>query len=148
MVARTLGVTDYDMDAPLTAIRRLMNESHGLITVAFRRTRIERGEVNPSPDLTGIVSSSLSDVWATSPWAQIEPAMAFQLGLPILLLREHGVIEEGLLQRGVVGLYMPEIDLRSSASYFSSREWRDVISQWEQRVLRVKEHRGRPPELF
>ena len=27
---RTLGVTDYDMDAPLTAIRRLLLESNGL----------------------------------------------------------------------------------------------------------------------
>ena len=35
---RTLGVTDYDMDAPLTAIRRLMLESNGLVTIAFRRS--------------------------------------------------------------------------------------------------------------
>ena len=38
---RTLGVTDYDMDAPLKAIRRLMLESNGLITVAFRRALIK-----------------------------------------------------------------------------------------------------------
>ena len=31
---KTLGVTEYDMDAPLTAIRRLMLESNGLITIA------------------------------------------------------------------------------------------------------------------
>ena len=34
---RTLGVTDYDMDAPLTAIRSLMLESNRLVTIAFRR---------------------------------------------------------------------------------------------------------------
>ena len=43
---RTLGVTDYDMEAPLTAIRRLMLESNGLITVAFRRNRIEKVREN------------------------------------------------------------------------------------------------------
>nr|VFJ88362.1 MAG: hypothetical protein BECKLFY1418A_GA0070994_100411 [Candidatus Kentron sp. LFY] len=37
---RTLGVTDYDMDAPLKAIRRLMLESNGLITIALRRSLI------------------------------------------------------------------------------------------------------------
>jgi len=37
---RTLGVTDYDMDAPLKAIRRLMLESNGLITIAFKRALI------------------------------------------------------------------------------------------------------------
>ena len=40
---RTLGVTDYDMDAPLTAIRRLLLESNGLIAIAFRRSLIVKG---------------------------------------------------------------------------------------------------------
>ena len=48
---RTLGVTDYDMEAPLTAIRRLMLESNGLITVAFRRNRIEKGSGKPDSDI-------------------------------------------------------------------------------------------------
>lgn len=37
---RTLGVTDYDMEAPLKAIRRLMLESNGLLSIAFRRSII------------------------------------------------------------------------------------------------------------
>lgn len=40
---RTLGVTDYDMDAPLTAIRRLLLESNGLIAIAFRRSLVVNG---------------------------------------------------------------------------------------------------------
>ena len=40
---RTLGVSDYDNDAPLKAIRRLMLESNGVITIAFRRTHIIEG---------------------------------------------------------------------------------------------------------
>ena len=42
---RTLGVTDHDMAAPLTAIRRLVLESNGLLTIAFRRTFVEKGVV-------------------------------------------------------------------------------------------------------
>lgn len=48
---RTLGVTDYDMDAPLVAIRRLMLESDGLITVAFRRSIVTSGTGKPENDL-------------------------------------------------------------------------------------------------
>lgn len=48
---RTLGVTDYDMDAPLVAIRRMMYESHGLITIAFRRSQFDTLTTNPSPDM-------------------------------------------------------------------------------------------------
>lgn len=43
---RTLGVTDYDIDAPLTAIRRLMLESNGLVTIAFRRSLIKKERGN------------------------------------------------------------------------------------------------------
>ena len=40
---RTLGVTDYDMDAPLTAIRRLLLESNGLI--AMRKSQRNQEEI-------------------------------------------------------------------------------------------------------
>ena len=39
----TLGVTDYDMNTPLTAVRnQMMLESNGLLTIAFRHTYVER----------------------------------------------------------------------------------------------------------
>ena len=68
---RTLGVTDYDMDAPLKAIRRLMLESSGLITIAFRRTLILEGKSRPGADLPGVVESQIRDVWLTSPIARL-----------------------------------------------------------------------------
>jgi hypothetical protein len=108
---RTLGVTDYDMDAPLTAIRRLMLESNGLITVAFRRTYIADGMIRFNTDLAEVRPSPVQQMWLTSPWAHIEPAMAYQLGLPILIFREKGVFADGILQQGLLGLYMPEFDL-------------------------------------
>ncbi len=35
LAPRTLGVTDYDMEAPLKAIRRMLLECNGLISIAF-----------------------------------------------------------------------------------------------------------------
>ena len=99
------------MDAPLTAIRRLMLESNGLITIALRRTHIVKSTARYRADIKGFEEVALNDAWLTTPWAHIEPAMAYQLGLPILLLREKGVVADGILEKGVVGLYMPEIDL-------------------------------------
>ena len=148
-VARTLGVTDYDWDAPLKAIRRLMLESNGLITVAFRRTYIKQGEGNYRTNVANLESYPLRDQWLTSPWAHIEPAMAYQIGLPILLLREQGIIEEGLYQKGVVGTYMPVFDANESLDeYFDSPEWNDLIRKWEMHVRSVFENKGSPPQLF
>jgi hypothetical protein len=147
--ARTLGVTDYDMDAPLKAIRRLMLESNGLITVAFRRTLVLEGLSRPDADLPGAKETVLRDTWLTSPYCQIEPAMAYQLGLPTLILREHGVHQEGLLERGVVGTFMPEFWVDADAEeYLDSPEWKDLIGKWEGFVRAVVDKKGNPPRLY
>ncbi|MEO8128677.1 MAG: hypothetical protein ABJF23_05820 [Bryobacteraceae bacterium] len=129
---RTLGVTDYDPDAPLEAIRRLMLASHGLITIAFRRTLIASGTIWAESDREGVFPTAFTNAWLTSPYCQIEPAMAYQLGLPTLLLRERGVIEEGLLEKGVVGSHMPEFDLSKPLdSYFLGSDWNELMCKWE-----------------
>ncbi|MBU8715247.1 hypothetical protein KM924_22335 [Brevibacillus parabrevis] len=146
---RTLGVTDYDNHAPLAAIRRLMLESDGFITVAFRRTFISNGSARMGADLGDIVSSEISGMWFTSPFCQIETAMAFQLGLPTLTLREKGVIAEGILLKGVTGMHLPEFELPNTIQkYLSSSEWRQTISQWEANVRKVNEKKGFPPQIY
>lgn len=146
---RTLGVTDYNLKAPLHAIRKLMSESYGLITVAFRRTYLEKATGNYRTDIDKLSAYDLSDTWMTSPWAHIEPAMAYQVGLPIMLLRESGVLADGILKHGVVGLYMPEFDLEADAeAYLQSLEWRQVFRAWETDVRAVENHRGDPPKLY
>lgn len=71
--------------------------------------------------------------------------MAYQLDLPILTLREQGVIQEGLLEKGVVGTYMPEFSLED---YLQSPEWNDLVGQWEGLVRAVVEMKGNPPRLY
>ena len=146
---RTLGVTDYDMDTPLKAIRRLMIESNGLITVAFRRTYIEKGTQRYRSDIDELQETQMDGKWMTTPWPHIEAAMAYQLGLPILIYREKGVVDDGILERGVVGLYMPEFDLdKLKDDYFMSPEWSGIIGKWEGYVRAVVEKKGSPPQLY
>lgn len=146
---RTLGVTDYDTQAPLVAIRRLMLESNGLLTIAFRRAYIKEGIGKPRTDIDCMSEYDISDKWLTSPYCQIEPAMAFQIGLPILVFREKGVIDDGILEKGVVGTYMPEFDLdKPIDEYFKSSEWKQLIGKWEGNVRSVYEKKGLPPKLY
>jgi len=143
----TLGVTDYDMNVPLIAIRRLLSVSYGMLVVAFRRGQIIEGITNPNSDI-GRTSRDLSNTWITSSYCQIEPAMAFQIGLPILIIRESGVNTEGMLTEGAMGLYTPEFDLNNGDDYLNSMEWRDIIVQWIHNVMTVHNTRGIPPKLF
>jgi hypothetical protein len=146
---RTLGVTNYDMDAPLKAIRRLMLESNGLITIAFSRHHIAAGASRAGANMRGSTEAPLHDVYLTSPWSQIEPAMAYQVGLPVLILRERGVVPEGVLEQGVLGTYMPQVDLSQPLDdYFEGNEWRHLITRWEGQVRAVVEAKGNPPRLY
>ena len=138
---RTLGETDYDVMAPLAGCRRLMLECNGLITIAFRRNKIEKAIVyKPGKD------KALDGKWTTSSFCHIETSMAYQLGLPILIFREKGVIEEGVLEAGVVGQYMPTFDLddnRNTDEYFDSVEYKDLIRKWGYNVYTVWDKKGR-----
>jgi hypothetical protein len=148
-VPRTLGVTDYDIDAPLKAIRRLMLECNGLLTIALARTYIEKGTGNYRTDVDRMTEKSLDGCYLTSPWSHIEAAMAYQIGLPVLVFREAGVVADGILEQGVIGTYMPEIDLeRPFDDHFASPQWLEVMSRWEGYVRAVADHKGNPPRLY
>lgn len=145
----TLGVTEHSVHSPLKAIRRLMLESNGVLTVGLRRMRIDQATVRPDADLPGAQPTSLNGRFATSPWCHIEPAMAYQVGLPILVLREQGVLEDGLMEPSSLGQYLPGIDLNGDIEgYLRSAEWRAVAGQWEGYVRAVADRKGNPPHLF
>ena len=144
LTPRTLGTTDYDLKAPLAGIRRLMFECNGILTIAFRRTYIEEGEVCYKSDIDSKKQKKICKSWFTSPYCQIEPAMAFQLGIPILIWREHGVIADGVLEHGVLGHYMPEFDLDKQTSIINTDEWLQLFSQWEMEVRRLYTMKGQP----
>ena len=153
LAARRIGSTDYDNDAPLTGCRRLMMECNGLIAIALRRYHITEGEERPGYENQKLISGK----YFSSPWTHIETAMAFQLGLPIVIFREEGVIEDGVLERGVTGLYLPEFDLSTAEEsddfkaidkYLETEQWTQVITQWSGRVYAVKQRKGEPPRLY
>lgn len=142
----TLGRSDYDMNAPLDAIRRLMLGSCGLICVGFRRTFIETGADRPRSDKNE-PSHPRDKTWLSSPYSQIEPAMAYQIGLPILLWREEGVIDDGVFDRGAVGLSMPTFNLDTPPK-LSDPSWSQPLREWIDLVRTVYRKRGTPPQLW
>jgi hypothetical protein len=43
--------------------------------------------------------------------------------LPILIFREKDVVDDGILEKGIVGLYMPEFDLDKPFDYYWITTW-------------------------
>lgn len=138
----------YDYDAPLVGIRRMLTHCCGLVSIAFRRTYVPQAIKYHSADLPDYAEQTTSDVWLTSPYCQIEPAMAFQLGLPILVLREEGVVAEGILERGVTGLYLPEFKMKDGELFLAGKECAALLDQWGSRTRAAYMRLGDPPKLY
>lgn len=85
--------------------------------------------------------------------------MAYQLGLPILLLVERNVRLDGVLQEGVLAQYPPQFDVdrcvtrvecvTSVEGYFDDKEkWRQLAATWEAEVREVLRNKSRPSRLY
>lgn len=150
---RTIGHTDYGLE-PLRHIRGVLRDCNGLLAIAFRRIRIDEGWDRPTDEdhTAGIDFKSqgrITGAWMSSPYCQIETSMAFQMGLPILVIAEKGIRADGVLEGGVLTGSIPTFDLtKGNEAFLESLEWRQLVYTWEGQVREVVARKGRPPELY
>ncbi len=103
---RIIGKNEYPPGNPLNHIRDVMRNCHGIVVVAYERTFIEAG----IEKRTGKAERRIDKKTYTTPWNHIESAMAFGLGLPLYIICQHGLAEEGLIE-SKVDWYVQHIDL-------------------------------------
>jgi len=152
---RTIGDTDYGVQ-PMHQIRGVMMDCNGFIGLAFRRFLVIEGIDRPAPDdhadgKPERTVGTIANRWLTSPYLHLEAAAAYQIGLPIVLFVEDGVIQEGALESGVLAMYPPTFSLEDpdiENRFFGSRRWQQLINTWEGQVREVVHNKGRPPQLY
>ena len=91
---RIIGKNEYPDGNPLSKIKSVMSSCHGVIVVAYERKFVQSGLEKRSSNHT----TELSDKSYTTPWNHIESAMAFSLDLPLYILCQKGLSEEGLIE--------------------------------------------------
>ena len=130
---RTLGVSEVETSPPITAIRQMVLSSFGMLAIAFRRVLIKDAISRPGTTR----EKEYKDVWLSSPYLQVEPSMAYEQGLPLMILVEEGVITDGvfggILEQGAAPLFIPIFSLQSKESineFFNSPYWKSVFIDW------------------
>ncbi|MFF2457564.1 hypothetical protein [Peribacillus simplex] len=125
---RTLPVSEQYPETILTSIRRLVSSSYGMLAINFRRFLVEITDTN-----VGQPPSS-TPFWEGSVFLQIEPSMAFQFGLPILLVREANTdTNNGIWAGGIAPLntfIVWDSENQSVDEFFSSIQWREAFANW------------------
>jgi len=134
---RTLGRTDQYTETPLTGIRRMILSSFGFMTIAFRRVFVTEATSRPYTSQ----QQTFENFWLSSPYIQIETAMAYQRGLPIMILVEEGVsmnnVFGGLLEQGAgpftIIRFNPQ-NQQSIEDFFNSVFWKETFEDWASEV--------------
>lgn len=125
---RTVGRNTFSADSPLKTVKDLMGRCHGTIVLALERTYFPIGlERRGGPN-----EAHLSEVRYPTPWNQIEAGMAFTRGLPLMVIVEKGLQNEGLLEPGFEW-YVQSIE--PTASALNTPEFNGVLSSWKQKVI-------------
>lgn len=99
---RTLGATDDPSKSPLDEVIDLMRACRGTMVLGYPQITVGRGTCRET-DCSGLCLQT--------EWNHIEAALAYSLGLPLLIIRHKGV-SRGVFDRGAVSAFLYEVDLR------------------------------------
>ncbi len=121
---RTLPISEQYTETPLTNIRRMISSSYGLVALNLKQRKVNIIENN-------LGQPQSQTIWEGSPFAQIEPAMAYQFGLPLLLIREVDVEQNGIWAFGIGPFLLLEWDSNQPVGdFFRRNDWKEIFQNW------------------
>lgn len=127
LIPKTVGRNTFTSDSPLTAINELMDKCMGTVIIALERTYFPNGlEKRGSHEET-----ELKEVRVPTPWNQIESAMAYSKGLPLMVIIEEGLKAGGLLEENF-GWYI--LYLKPDKLSLTSIKFNGVFNDWKDKV--------------
>ena len=123
----TVGRNTFSADAPLRAVVDLISRCSGAVVIALERSYFPSGiSKRGGPD-----EKPLSTVRLPTPWNQIEAAMSYHHGLPLMVIVESGLRNEGLLEQGY-DWFVQEVSPEPTA--LVSPQFNGVLGSWKEKV--------------
>lgn len=128
LIPCTVGRNYWTAGAPLKKVIELMAECAGVVIIALERTYFPAGtERRGNPG-----ALALQEVRMPTPFNQVEAAMAYCYGHPILVIVEEGLRNEGLLERGN-DWYVQQIQPTPAA--LTTTEFNGIFASWKEEVM-------------
>lgn len=137
----TLEAKDYNPHESLTCLLEMIKRCYGMIVVALGQYYIEigtskYGAIN-NKNFFESYENPLDQLWVTSPFCQIEGAIAFGNKLPILILEQYNVKIEGILKEGGHAIHAPKFSVENNTkieTYFKSFDFLHKFNEWAEQV--------------
>lgn len=123
----TVGRNYFTADSPFIGVNKLMDECRGVVVIA-----LERLHVDSATEKRGSAAEKrLQDLKLATPWNQIEAALAYGRRLPLLVLVEEGVRQDGLLEQGF-DWYVLSTPAEPAA--LASSQFNGVLASWTKKL--------------
>ncbi|MBQ6569829.1 MAG: hypothetical protein IJL87_06195 [Clostridia bacterium] len=135
---QTIKASDIRTNDSIGAIKKRMKTCYGLIALAYGRRSIISSINKYNADLSGSQSKKESERLETTPYIQIESSIASAYELPILMLKENNLIEEGVLEPFCLGISGPNFTFDNEKSG-GSKEAIDKYLQSKDLMMALKE---------
>jgi hypothetical protein len=105
-----LGKKNWNHKSPLQPIKKIMESCKAAVIIGMERHHSFIGyEKEFAKD-----SEELVHKYTTTPWVQIEAGMAYQCGLPLIILKEKKVHAEGILDPNLSEYFVFEFIVEKS----------------------------------
>jgi hypothetical protein len=131
LIPYTVGRNTFGSDAPMKTVVALLDECSATVVIALERKYFPSGlEKRGGPQEVPI-----SNVTLPTPWNQIEAAMAYSRGHPLLVIVARGICQEGLLEPGY-DWYVQTVEPNAEA--LTTIEFNGVLASWKEKLATIK----------
>ncbi len=135
----TLQADNYDLTESINYLKGMIRQCYGIIVVGFKQIYIEKGFKKKGgieqPEFFDSKEVDVSGQSLTSPFCHIEGTIGLLNDLPLLIMNEKGVREEGIIRGGRFCVKTCDFDISHINEF-----WEDVtvsrqISVWIGKVM-------------
>jgi len=141
---RTLPNTEQYPESTMTSIRRMIFSSFGMVTLNLARKKVRVIDTNGASIYKNDIGQ---EYWIGSYFSFIEPAMAYQYGLPQLFITESTASNQDVYESGGILPFRVLVwDSSNGINYFfNSIEWKEMLQNWAAEVRSGYYIQTRPP---
>jgi effector-associated domain 11 (EAD11)-containing protein len=119
----------WSAENPLLPVRDKLKEVFGCVVLAMERMHSKENIYKPgSPK-----EEKIKEEFFTTPWVQMEAAMGYQQGLPLLIFSEKKVKMEGMIELGVHEFRVFKVNV-DDPSELDEEYYRLLIEGWAKKV--------------
>lgn len=134
----TLRADNYDLTDSINYLKGMIKQCYGIIIVGFKQLFIDKGLKKKgavkNPMFFRSEEENISGQAITSPFCHIEGTIGILNDLPLLIINEVGIREEGIIKGGKFSTKTKQFNLSKIDEFFDDETVKKQISVWVGKV--------------